>query len=72
MIGIPFAWRLASGTEWTLALKTRPRFVKKSAQSWVLATRRLSTASSSRVTWPMIPLPPRPWRRYVATGWRLM
>ena len=63
MIGMPFAWRLASGIAWTLALKTRPRFVKNSAQSWVLATSRRSTASSSRVTWPMIPLPPRCWRR---------
>ena len=34
MIGIPFAWRLASGIVWTFALKTRPRFVKKSAQSF--------------------------------------
>ena len=63
MIGMPLAWRLASGIWWTLALKTRPRFVKNSAQSWVFATRRCSTASSSRVTWPMIPLPPRCWRR---------
>ena len=72
MIGRPFAWREASGIAWTLAENTRPRFVKNSAQSCVLATRRCSTASSSRVTWPMIPFPPRCWRRYVATGWRLM
>ena len=72
MIGVPLAWRLASTIAWTFALKTRPRFVKNSAQSWVFATIRYSTASSSRVTWPMIPLPPRCWRRYVATGWRLM
>ena len=63
MIGMPFAWRLASGIAWTLAENTRPRFVKNSAQSWVLATIRCSTASSSRVTWPMIPFPPRCWRR---------
>src|SRR5438128_534054 len=50
MIGIPLAWRLASGTWWTLALNTRPRLVKKSAQSCVFATRRCSTASSSRRT----------------------
>ena len=47
---MPLAWRLASGIAWTLALKTRPRLVKNSAQSWVLATSRCSTASSSRVT----------------------
>ena len=63
MIGVPLAWRLASTIEWTFALKTRPRFVKNSAQSWVFATIRCSTASSSRVTWPMIPFPPRCWRR---------
>ena len=63
MMAMPLAWRLASGMAWTLALNTRPRLVKNSAQSWVLATSRCSTASSSRVTWPMIPLPPRCWRR---------
>ena len=63
MIGMPLACRLASGMAWTLALNTRPRLVKNRAQSWVLATSRCSTASSSRVTWPMIPLPPRCWRR---------
>ena len=72
MIGRPLAWREASGMAWTFAEKTRPRFVKNSAQSWVFATSRCSTASSSRVTWPMMPLPPRCWRRYVPTGWRLM
>ena len=50
MIGMPLAWRLASGIVWTLELKTRPRLVKNRAQSWVLATSRCSTASSSRVT----------------------
>ena len=63
MIGMPLAWRLASGMAWTLAEKTRPRLVKKSAQWWVFATSRCSTASSSRVTCPMIPFPPRCWRR---------
>src|SRR5258706_492540 len=38
MIGVPLAWRLASTIAWTLALNTRPRFVKNRAQSWVLAT----------------------------------
>ena len=40
MMGMPLAWREASGTAWTLELKTRPRSVKKSAQSCVLATSR--------------------------------
>ena len=42
-MGMPLAWRLASGTWWTLELKTRPRLVKKSAQSCVLATSRWAT-----------------------------
>ena len=40
MMGTPLAWRLASGTAWTLELNTRPRSVKNSAQSCVLATSR--------------------------------
>ena len=57
MIGMPLAWRLASGIGVDLgAENTRPRLVKNSAQSWVFATSRCSTASSSRVTWPMIAL----------------
>ncbi len=39
-MGMPLAWRLASGMAWTLELNTRPRSVKNSAQSWVLATSR--------------------------------
>ena len=62
-MGTPFAWREASGIAWTLELKTRPRSVKNSAQSWVLATSRWPTASSSTVRAPMMPLPPRAWRR---------
>jgi len=46
MMAMPLAWRLASTMVWTLAEKTRPRLVKKRAQSWVLATSRCSTASS--------------------------
>ena len=63
MMGMPLACREASGTACTLELKTRPRSVKKRAQSWVLATRRCATASSSTVRAPMMPLPPRAWRR---------
>ena len=63
MIGMPLAWRLASGAWKTFELKTRPRLVKKSAQSCVLATSRCSSASSSTVRAPMMPLPPRAWRR---------
>ena len=62
-MGMPLACREASGTAWTLELKTRPRSVKNSAQSCVLATSRCATASSSTVRAPMMPLPPRAWRR---------
>ena len=73
MTGMPFDVRSAgAGMACTFELKTRPRLVKNSTQSCVPATSRCSTASSSTVRAPMMPLPPRIWRRYVASGWRLM
>ena len=48
MIGRPFAWRVASGTSWHFSWKTRPRFVKKSTLSCVLAISRWRTVSAAK------------------------
>ena len=53
---MPFAWRFASGRSYARDWKTRPRSVKKSTLSCVSQTMRRRTASSSRVTMPVMPL----------------
>src|SRR4026207_757126 len=50
---------VGAGIAWTLELNTRPWLVKNSIQSWVPATSRCSTAASSTVRAPVVPLPPR-------------
>ena len=57
---------------WTLVMNTRPRLVKNRMLSWVFATTRWRTASSSRVIMASLPLPPRRWERNVRICWRLM
>src|SRR2546425_569473 len=54
-------------SQWTL-----PRFVKERRYECVEATKRAATMSSSFVSMPVTPLPPRRWLRYASTWVRLM
>ncbi len=71
-MALPLAWRPPSGISWTLSQCTLPLLVKKSRKEWVEATNRSSTMSSSLVSIPVTPLPPRRWLRYASMWVRLM
>jgi len=71
-IGFPLDCREPTGTCHAFREYIFPRLVKKSTLSWVMLTKRSVTTSSSLVSMPINPSPPRRCCLYVSSGMRFM